>query len=321
MMKIHLKRILLVLILTVTVMIPAPRQAVAENVKKIRIASVAWTGVTVKSEIAVSLLQSLGYEAENTVYSVPFVYAALSDGAADIFFGNWMPSMATVANKFFEKGSVVKYVANMPGAKYTLAVPTYCADAGLKDFADIVKFGDKLDWKIHGIEAGNDGNLIIRDMIEKNMFGLGKFAIMPSSEVAMLAEVQSRVKNERCIVFLGWSPHSMNERIDMTYLTGSTDATFGPNDGTATVWTNIRKGFDQEQPNVALLVKNMTFPIPMMNQIMTAIYADKSLKPRGAGLQWMKAHPEVYKGWLKGVTTADGKNSVAAFEAYLATVK
>ena len=295
--------------------------ASAASAEKIKIASVAWTGVTVKSEIAVSLLQSLGYDAENTVYSVPFVYAALSDGAADIFFGNWMPSMATVANKFFEKGSVVKYVANMPGAKYTLAVPTYCAEAGLKDFADIATFGDKLDWKIHGIEAGNDGNLIIRDMIEKNMFGLGKFAIMPSSEVAMLAEVQSRVKNERCIVFLGWSPHSMNERIDMTYLTGSTDATFGPNDGTATVWTNIRKGFDQEQPNVALLVKNMTFPIPMMNQIMTTIYEDKSLKPRGAGLKWIKAHPEVYKGWLKGVTTAGGKDSVAAFEAYLADVK
>ena len=293
----------------------------APAAQKIRIASVAWTGVTVKSELAVSLLESLGYEAENKVYAVPFVYAALSTDGADVFFGNWMPSMATVANKFFENGSVIKYVANMPGAKYTLAVPTYCADAGLKDFADIAKFGDKLGWKIHGIEAGNDGNLIIRDMIEKNMFGLGKFEILPSSEVAMLAEVQSRVKQGRCIVFLGWSPHSMNERIDMTYLTGSTDATFGPNDGTATVWTNIRKGFDQEQPNVAVLVKNMTFPIDMMNQIMTSIYTDKSLKPREAGLKWLKAHADVYKGWLKGVTTKDGKDPVAAFEAYLGNIR
>ncbi|GAB6904793.1 choline ABC transporter substrate-binding protein [Desulfosarcina cetonica] len=285
--------------------------------QKIRIASVAWTGVTIKSELAVAVLESLGYDAENTVYAVPFVYAALSSNAADVFFGNWMPSMATVAKKFFDNGSVIQYVANMPGAKYTLAVPTYCAQGGLKDFADIVKFGDKLDWKIHGIEAGNDGNLIIRDMIQKNMFGLGKFEIVPSSEVAMLAEVQSRVKQGRWIVFLGWSPHSMNERIDMTYLTGSTDATFGPNDGTATVWTNIRKGFDTDAPNVALLVKNMLFPIDMMNQIMTTIYAQKDLKPRMAGLNWLKAHPEVYRGWFTGVTTADGKDALAAFEAYL----
>ena len=147
---------------------------IASAAEKIRIASVAWTGVTIKSELAVSLLKSLGYEAENKVYGVPFVYAALSSDSADVFYGNWMPSMATVANKFFSDGSVIKYVANMPGAKYTLAVPSYCADGGLKDFSDIVKFGEKLDWKIHGIEAGNDGNLIIRNMIEKQFVRPGK---------------------------------------------------------------------------------------------------------------------------------------------------
>ena len=31
----------------------------------------------------------------------------------------------------------------------------------------------------------------------------------------MPAEVKSRVKNARWIVSLGWSPHSMNELIDM----------------------------------------------------------------------------------------------------------
>ena len=289
----------------------------ASAAQKIRLASVAWTGVTIKTELAVAILESLGYEAENMTLSVPFVYSALSTDGADAFLGNWMPSMATVAGKFFENGSVIKYVANMPGAKYTLAVPTYCAEGGLKDFADIVKFGDKLDWKIYGIEAGNDGNLIIRDMIEKNMFGLGKFELVPSSEVAMLAEVQSCVKQGRWIVFLGWSPHSMNERIDMTYLTGSTNETFGPNDGTATVWTNLRKGFAEEQPNVARLFKNMIFPIDMMNQIMTRLYADKSLTPQGAGLAWLKENPAVWQSWLNGVTTSDGKPGAAAFEAYL----
>jgi glycine betaine/proline transport system substrate-binding protein len=285
--------------------------------QKIKIASVAWTGVTIKSELAVSLLEALGYEAENTVLSVPFVYSAMSTGGVDAFLGNWMPSMAGIADKFFKDGTVIKYTENMTGAKYTLAVPSYCAEGGLKHFKDIVTFGDKLDWKIHGIEAGNDGNLIIRDMIEKDMFGLGKFDLVPSSEVAMLAEVQSRIKQNRCIVFLGWSPHSMNERIDMTYLNGSTNETFGPDDGTATVWTNIRKGFAEEQPNVAKLLKNMTFPVANMNQIMTSLYEDKALTPRIAGLKWVKDNPETYTKWLEGVTTIDGKPAVPAFESYL----
>ncbi len=289
----------------------------AAAAEKIKLASVSWTGVTIKTELAVSVLESLGYEAENTILAVPFVYSAMSTGGVDAFLGNWMPSMANIADKFFQDGSVVQYVVNMPGAKYTLAVPTYCAEGGLKHFKDIATFGDKLDWKIYGIEAGNDGNLIIRDMIEKDMFGLGKFDLVPSSEVAMLAEVQSRVKRGDWIVFLGWTPHSMNERIDMTYLDGSTDETFGPDDGTATVWTNVRKGFEEEQPNVARLLRNMTFPVSVMNQIMTNLYNDKSLKPRSAGLQWVKENPDVYRNWLEGVTTVDGQAAVPAFEAYL----
>jgi len=289
----------------------------APAAEKIRLASVTWTGVTIKTEVAMAVLESLGYEADNKVLAVPFVYTALDSGDVDVFLGNWMPSMASIADKFFQKGSVIQLVANMPGAKYTLAVPTFCAEAGLKDFSDIAKFGEELDQQIHGIEAGNDGNLIIRDMIEKDMFGLGKFELVPSSEVAMLAEVQSRVKQKRCIVFLGWAPHSMNERIDMTYLTGSTNETFGPNDGTATVWTNVRKGFEEDQPNVARLFKNMTFPVTMMNAIMTTLYKDKSLTHLQAGLQWVKANPQSYKGWLEGVTTADGQPAIPAFEAYL----
>ena len=120
--------------------------------------------------------------------------------------------------------------------------------------------------------------MIIQDMIDKDMFGLGKFKLIASSEFAMLSEVQAYAKNGKWIVFLGWAPHSMNERIDMTYLTGSTDATFGGDDGTATVWTNIRSGLEQDNPNVARLFKNMVFPVSMMNQIMTSVHEDKSLK-------------------------------------------
>lgn len=281
------------------------------------IASVPWTGVTIKSEIAVSVLKSLGYQAENKALSVPITYTALAEGSADVFFGNWMPSMGSIANPHFESGKVVKYVPNMPGAKYTLATPTFCAGKGLKDFSDIVRFGDELEWKIFGIEAGNDGNLIIQNMIDKDMFGLGKFKLIASSEIAMLSQAQSYAANDKCLVFLGWAPHSMNERIDMTYLTGSTDETFGGDDGTATVWTNIRKGLPDDNPNVAKLFKNMEFPVAMMNQIMTTFHNDKTIGLKNAGLQWLKAHPEMYEKWLDGVTTADGKPGAAAFKAYL----
>lgn len=315
--RLNPKNLIMSLLLAASLICIGPAAASDE----IKIASVSWTGVTVKSELSVNILKSLGYDASYMMVSVPIVYKALSMGEADFFLGNWMPSMANIADQFFKDGSVIKYVASMPGAKYTLAVPAYVYDAGLKDFSDIAKYGKKLEYKIYGIEEGNDGNEVIQKMIDKDMFGLGKFELIPSSEVAMLSEVQSFMRNGKWIVFLGWAPHYMNEIIDMKYLTGSTAETFGDNDGTATVYTNIRKGFDKDNPNLAKFLLNFKFPVSMMNQIMANLHADKHLTTERAGLLWIKDHPDIYKGWLEGVSTSDGKPALPAFEEFLKTVK
>ena len=285
--------------------------------KQVRFASVSWTGVTIKTELGVNILNSLGYDASKVTLSVPIVYNALAMGDADIFLGNWMPSMETIADKFFKEGTVIQYVANMPGAKYTLAAPAYVVDGGLKDFSDIAKYADQLDHKIYGIERGNDGNQIIQAMIDQNKFGLGNFKMVETSEPIMLSEVKNLEQEKKWVVFLGWSPHYMNQLIDMKYLTGSTAETFGENDGTATVYTNIRKGFAEEQPNIGRFLKNFTFPIAMMNEISQMMKDNKDLKHGEAGLLWLKTHPEIYRGWLEGVTTVDGKPALPAFEASL----
>jgi len=291
--------------------------AIAAKKDPIKIASVSWTGVTVKTELAVEILNSLGYEAENLMVSVPIAYKAMASGEAEFFLGNWMPTQKTIANKYFEEGSVIQSVANMENAKYTLAVPSYCYEAGLQNFSDIHKYADKLDNRIYGIEEGNDGNQVILKMINNDMHNLGDFTLIPSSAAGMLSQVQSFVRDKKWIVFLGWSPHYMNKVIDMKYLKGSTAETFGPNDGTATVYTNYRKGFDREYPNVTDFLKNFTFPISMMNEIMTMLHKNDKMEPAEAGMKWIKNHPERYQKWLKGIKTVDGKPALPAFEAAL----
>ncbi len=310
------KKILTVLLAVAMTVMLIGGTAFAEK-KEVRFVYVGWTGVTIKTEIAKTVLDCLGYEVESNLVSVPIAYEAMALDESDIFLGNWMPSMKSVAEPFFEEGTVENLVANMPGAKYTLAVPAYAYEGGLQHFEDIAKFGDKLDWKIYGIEEGNDGNQVIQDMIDKDMFGLGKFELVPSSEPAMLMQVQSYAKDKKWIVFLGWAPHSMNERIDMKYLAGSTPETFGDDDGTATVYTNIRAGYAEEAPNVVTFLENLKFPVAMMNQIMLTLHENQSLKPKEAGIAWVKDNPEIYKGWLEGVTTFGGEPALPAFEKCL----
>ncbi len=291
---------------------------ISKKETEIRFVSVGWTGVTVKTQLALTILRNLGYKASDKTVSVPIVFQGIDSGAADVFLGNWMPAMENVARKFFDKGNIIQHVINMPGAKYTLAAPSYVVDGGLKDFKDIAKFADKLDNKIYGIEAGSAGNKIIDNMIKKNSFGLGKFKLVSSSETAMLLQVKSYVKDKKWIVFFGWAPHHMNVNFDMKYLTGSDASTFGGNNGTAKVYTIIRKGFAKEKPNVARFLENLKFPVSMINEIMTMLNKNKKMKPLEAGLKWLKKHPETYKTWLKGIKTIDGKDALANFEKFLA---
>jgi glycine betaine/proline transport system substrate-binding protein len=102
----------------------------------------------------------------------------------------------------------------------------------------------------------------------------------------------------------------MNANFEMTYLTGGDDY-FGPNLGGAEIFTNVRKGYTTECPNVGAMLKNLTFTLKMENEIMGAIL-DGGKEPNKAAAEWLKANPDTYKAWLAGVTTMDGGDAVAA---------
>ena len=276
-----------------------------DNCSIVRFSDVGWTDITATTAATTTVLEAMGYETDVKVLSVPVTYASLKNKDIDVFLGNWMPTMEGDIAKYRDEGSVETVGVNLYGAKYTLAVPQYAYDAGLKSFADIAKFKDKLDGKIYGIEPGNDGNRLILDMIEKDAFGLKGFDVVESSEQGMLAQVARAVKKEEPVVFLGWEPHPMNANFEMAYLAGGDDF-FGPDLGGASVLTNIRAGYSKECPNVGRLLDNLMFSLRMENEIMGAILNDNE-EPKDAAKAWLKANAGILDAWLSGVTTVDGK--------------
>lgn len=284
--------------------------------KKVRFADVGWTDITSTTALSSRILEGLGYQPSNQVLSVPVTYKSLSNKDIDVFLGNWMPTMEADRKPYIEDKSVeVLPTANLEGAKYTLAVPTYTFEAGLKSFQDIAKFKDKLAGKIYGIEPGNDGNRLILGMIDKDQFGLKGFELVESSEQGMLAQVERATKRNEDIVFLGWEPHPMNSKYKMSYLSGGDDV-FGPNYGGATVYTNVRAGYVGECPNVGKFITNLKFTLPMENEVMGKILFDSEEAPKAAE-EWLKANPKAWTAWLDGVTTFDGKPGLDAVKASL----
>lgn len=287
----------------------------AEACKTVRFSDVGWTDITATTAAASVVLEALGYQPEVQVLSVPVTYASLKNKDIDVFLGNWMPTMEADLKPYKEDGSVEVAGVNLEGAKYTLAVPKYTYEAGLKSFEDIAKFKDQLGGKIYGIEPGNDGNRLILDMVQNDKFGLKGFELVESSEQGMLSAVDKAVRNKEHIVFLGWEPHPMNSNFEMAYLEGG-DEVFGPNLGGATVYTNVRAGYSQECPNVGKFISNLEFTLAMENEIMGAILNDGK-EPNAAAREWLKARPDVVEGWLAGVTTFDGGDAKEAVKKEL----
>jgi glycine betaine/proline transport system substrate-binding protein len=286
------------------------------NCKTVKFSDVGWTDITATTAITTEIMKGLGYTPKIDVLSVPVTYASMKNKDIDVFLGNWQPSMENDRKPYVEDKSVVVIGANLPeGAKYTMAVPQYTYDKGLKSFADIAKFKDSLKGKMYGIEPGNDGNRLVLDLIKGDKFGLKDFQLVESSEQGMLAQVQRATTRQEDVVFLGWAPHPMNVNFKIQYLSGGDDS-FGPNFGGAVVYTNERAGFAADCPNAAKLIGNMKFTVDIENVVMNKILTDGEDGPKAA-LEWLKANPASLDAWLTDVTTFDGQPGLPAVKKSL----
>ena len=282
-----------------------------ESCKEVRLSDVGWTDIQATTGVASVLLEALGYEPDVKVLSVPVTYASLKNNDLDVFLGNWMPSMTADIKEYTDEGSVETISQNLEGAGYGIVVPTYVAEGGVKSLTDIGKFKDKFNGKIYGIEAGNDGNRIMLDMIADPENELDGFELVESSEAGMLTQAEQSMKNNEWIVFLGWTPHPIMGEMKITYLDGMGDSGFGA----ATVHTNVRKGYLEECPNVGKFIGNLKFTLSMENEMMDEIL--KGGDANTVATAWLKANPDAITPWLEGVTTFDGGDAAAAVKSAL----
>lgn len=286
-----------------------------QSCKQVRFAEIGWADIASTTGVAMALTQALGYKPSKTMVSVPIAFTGVKSKQIDVFLGYWSPSMDSVIEPFTKDGSVeVLAKANLEGAKYTLAVPSYTAEAGLKSFQDIAKFKQQLGGKIYAIEPGNDGNLLIEGMIKKNQFELGDFKMVESSEAGMLVQVSRAIKKKQPVVFLGWAPHPMNSQYELTYLSGG-DEVFGPDFGAAKVYTVVGNDYQERCSNIGQLLDNLQFSVAQESQLMEKVLEKQD--PVSVAKTWLKSNPQVLDTWLKGVTTYDGQDGISAVKKYI----
>lgn len=305
----------LVLPLGVTLSTHRVEAAEPQACATVRMSDPGWTDITSTNAVAGVLLDALGYKQKVETLAVPVTFEALKNGQLDVFLGNWMPAQKRFVEPLTASGDIVVLHQNLEQIRFTLAVPKYVADAGVTSFADIAKNADKFDKKIYGIEPGAPANQNIQKMITAKQFGLDGWTLVESSEQGMLSQVTRASKRKDWIVFLAWEPHPMNTNFDLVYLAGG-DEYFGANFGASSVYTITRKGYAADCPNVAKLMNQLTFQVPMENAIMGAIL-DNGTDAKAAAKAYLKGKPELIAPWLTGVTTRDGQDGIAAVKKAL----
>lgn len=281
--------------------------------KAVRMAEPGWNDLAFTTGVAGVLLGALGYEPKSDVLGINVIYEGMKNKDLDLFLGYWDPAMVTYFAPYKADGSVDTVRVNLTGAKYTLAVPTYVWEAGVKDFKDLHTFADRFEHQMYGIEPGS--NQLMLDAIGDPTLDLKDWKVVESSEAGMLSEVGYRIKEKKFIVFQAWAPHPMNTLYGFKYLTGG-DKFYGPDFGAASVSSQTRKGYTDECPNVGRLLKNLAFDIDFENAGMGYLIND-GMSPHDAGLKAIGQNPAKLQSWLAGVTTFDGKPGLEAVKAKL----
>ncbi|MDZ7829440.1 MAG: glycine betaine ABC transporter substrate-binding protein [Halofilum sp. (in: g-proteobacteria)] len=310
-----MKRMFTALVFTAALATGTTAMADSHECNTVRFGQVNWTGVSAKTETAAWMLNQMGYETDIITASVPIMFESLADDERDAFLGLWLPTQRSMVQKRMAQGKIDIVTKNLEGAKYTVGVNQEAWEAGVRHFSDLKDHLDKFDGEILGIEAGNDGNQIIQQMIDDNAYGMGDFALKPSSEAGMLTEVQRRIKRDKWAAWLAWAPHPMNLNIDLQFLNGGEDY-WGPNQGGATVYTLARQGYAWQCPNAGQFLENYSFTVEEQSR-MAGYVINEGLDYAEAGRRLIKEQPELLDRWFGSggtyqtgpIKTADGKKN------------
>ena len=109
----------------------------AASCDTVRMSDLGWTDIGLTNATAEILLDAIGYEVNQQLLGLDVTYLSLKNGDIDIFQGNWRPVQNEQYRSYFDEGAVEPLTVNLEGAKFTLAVPQYVSEAGVRDFADL----------------------------------------------------------------------------------------------------------------------------------------------------------------------------------------
>jgi len=167
--------------------------------------------------------------------------------------------------------------------------------------------GEKLDYKITGIDAGSGVVQAAERSVED--YGLD-YTVQTSSGAAMTQALADAIENNEPIIVTGWSPHWKFAKYDLKYLEDP-KGSFGEAEQINTI---ARNGLKEDMPNAHKILDNFYWTSEDMETVMSAVNEGADVEE--VARQWIDNNQEKVNEWIKDADQVDGEPIKLAYVAW-----
>lgn len=256
---------------------------------------VSWAGAIARTPLIEFVLEEAGYSVDAKQVEAGPMWSSVADGSSDFMTASWLPT--THASYWEQYEDNVDVVGDLISeAPLALTVPAYMEDINsIEDLKDNEALGESVDWTIVGIDPGAG---IMQSTDEALVhYGLENWTVQPSSEAAMLTEVQQRMENEENIIVPLWRPHWAFAEMDLKMLEDPDEIYGGDGDRIGIV---AHKDFKDKSPAAYEILERFIadYDEDLENELLVAI--NEGAEPEEAAREFLDENPDLLEAWLEG---------------------
>ena len=219
-------------------------------------------------------------------------FTGVANGQLDLYLDAWLPTTHAVYWDRYK--DQLEVVTSWQEGKNTLVVPDY---VDVNSIADLKGREGEFDGRIVGIEAGAGEMKAMREKIIP-AYGLTDYNLVEGSSPAMLATLDSAIKQNEPVVVTLWQPHWAFSRYPLKVLEDPQGA-LGPPDQMQIIAT---KGWGAANPEAAGWLKNFKITSEQLSSLMLKIQDAGKGNEQEAAKQWIAENQQVVDAWFAGTT-------------------
>lgn len=245
-----------------------------------------WDESWATAHILKAVLGEEGYTVEIKALDAAPAYTAVAQGSVDLLTDGWLP--ITHDDYLAEYGDKLESLGCWyDNAKLTIAVNE---DSPAKTIADLAEMGDEYNNTIVGIEPGAGLTKQTKDVAIPE-YGLDDYTFTTSSTPAMLAAIKKSQADGENIAVTLWRPHWAYAAFPMRDL----EDPEGAMGGAEFIYSFATKGFEQEHPYAAQLVKNLILNDERLASLENVMFGEDNFNGSdndAAVAQWLGENPD-----------------------------